>query len=37
MRIVYFKDGKNDEKIVGEKSEEQVLKFLTKIGYLEEN
>ena len=35
--MVYFDEGKNDEKLVGEKSEEELLKFLVKIDYLEEN
>lgn len=34
--MVYFEEGKNNTKMVGNRSEEEVLKFLVGIGYLKE-
>ena len=33
---VYIKEGKNSQKLVGDKEESEILEFLTKIGYLKE-
>ena len=35
--LVYLKNGKNEEKLVGDKSKQILLDFLTKIGYIKEN
>ena len=34
--LVYFKDGTNEEKMVGKKSKEQLVKFFENIGYIKE-
>lgn len=34
--MVYIKEGRNSQKLVGDKDESEILEFLTKIGYLKE-
>ena len=34
--LVYFKDGKNESKLIGEQSESELNSFLKKIGYIKE-